>query len=259
VSDEFWAGRYADQSVLVTGGAGGIGTVTTTRLAAEGAAVGIVDINSEAAEALAEKLRAGGHEAYAYPVDVTDPARVAKAFDDFERKTGKIDALVNLVGDYPWIPFDDMTLEQWRQIVAVNLDSTFVACRDVMPRMIKRGYGRISTTSSATVYLGLTEHSAYIAAKIGVTGFTRVLARRGGPHGVTANAVCPGMTDTQHNRDLLGDHWQEAYAGVVATQSVPRTGQPADIAEGIAWVCSKQASFYTGQVLYVGGGDHFSI
>ena len=259
MSDDFWPGRYAEQSVLVTGGAGGIGAVTTARLAAEGAVVGIVDINGEAAETLAIQLRAGGHEVFAYPIDILDPIEVAKAFDDFEQKTGKIDALVNLVGDYPWIPFDDMTLEQWRQIVAVNLDSAWVASHDVMPRMIAKGYGRISTTSSATVYLGLTEHSAYIAAKIGITGLTRVLARRGGPHGVTANVVAPGMTDTQHNRDLLGDHWQEAFAGVVATQSIPRTGLPSDIAEGIAWVCSKQASFYTGQVLYVGGGDHFTI
>jgi NAD(P)-dependent dehydrogenase (short-subunit alcohol dehydrogenase family) len=259
MNDEFWAGRYSDQAALITGGAGGIGFATAERLASEGATVGIVDINAEAAEKATEALRGDGHDAYAYPIDVTVPEQVKSAFDDFEKKTGKIDILVNLAGDYPWIPFDDMTLEQWRSIVAVNLDGAFVTSHDVLPRMIERGYGRISSVSSATVYLGLVDHSAYIAAKIGIVGLTRVLARRGGPHGVTANTITPGMTDTQHNRDLLGERWQEMYAGVVETQSVPRTGQPEDIAEGIAWMCSKQASFYTGQVLYVGGGDRFSM
>jgi NAD(P)-dependent dehydrogenase (short-subunit alcohol dehydrogenase family) len=256
--DEFWPGRYADQTVLITGGAGGIGSVTATRLAAEGATVGIVDIDADASETTVRLLRDTGSDAYAYPIDVTEPGQVKSAFDDFEAQTGKIDVLINLVGDYPWITFDDMTLEEWRRLVAVNLDATFVTCHDVMPRMIRQGYGRITTTSSATVYLGLIEHSAYIAAKMGIVGFTRVLARRGGAHGITANTIMPGMTDTEHNRRVLGDWWEEAYAGVVATQSVPRTGQPEDIAEGIAWVASKQASFYTGQVLFIGGGDRFT-
>jgi NAD(P)-dependent dehydrogenase (short-subunit alcohol dehydrogenase family) len=259
MNDEFWAGRYADQTALITGGAGGIGFATAKRLASEGATVGIVDIRSDATEAAVEALRNDGHEAYAYPSDVTEPDQVKSAFDDFEKRTGQIDVLVNLAGDYPIIPFDEMTLEQWRSAVALNLDATFVTCHDVMPRMIRRGYGRISTVSSATVYLGLTEFSGYIAGKIGVVGLTRVLARRGGPHGITANTITPGVIDTQHNRDVLGEHWQEAYNGVRDTQSVPRTGEPEDIAEGVAWACSKQASFYTGQVLYLGGGDHFSM
>jgi NAD(P)-dependent dehydrogenase (short-subunit alcohol dehydrogenase family) len=258
MNDAFWPGRYADQTVLITGGAGGIGLVTAKRLAAEGATVGIVDVRADATESAVSQLKDAGHDAYPYPIDVTDPGQVATAFDEFEQRAGKIDVLVNLAGDYPWITFDDMTLEQWRTITAVNLDATFVTAHDVMPRMIRQGYGRISTVSSATVYLGLIEHSAYIAAKIGVVGLTRVLARRGGPHGVTANTITPGMTDTQHNRDSLGDHWEEAFAGVVATQSIPRTGQPADIAEGVAWVCSRQASFVTGQVIYIGGGDYFT-
>jgi 2-hydroxycyclohexanecarboxyl-CoA dehydrogenase len=259
MNDEFWPGRYAGQTVLITGGAGGIGVATAKRFASEGAVVGIVDKRADATEEATAALISAGHEAHGYAIDVTEPSKVKSAFDDFEKKTGRIDVLVNLAGDYPIVPFDEMTLEIWRDMVATNLDGTFVACHDVMPRMISRGYGRISTTSSGTVYVGLTDFSAYIAAKIGVVGLTRVLARRGGAHGITANTVTPSVTDTQHNRDILGEHWQQAYAGVVATQTVPRTGEPEDISEGITWVCSKQASFYNGQVLYIGGGDRFSM
>jgi NAD(P)-dependent dehydrogenase (short-subunit alcohol dehydrogenase family) len=256
--DQFWAGRYADQTVLVTGGAGSIGTATATRLAREGATIGVVDIREDATDTLVAALQAAGHEAYGYPIDAADPKEVKKAFDAFEQETGKIDALVNLAGDYPVHPWDDITLEVWRSDIKTNLDTAFVCSHDVMPRMIKNGYGRISTTSSGTVHVGLVEYPAYIAAKIGVIGLARVLARRGGPHGVTANAVMPTATDSWHNRELLGENYAEMYQHVVDTQSVPRVCHPDDIAEGIAWVCSRQASFYTGQLLYIGGGDYFT-
>jgi 3-oxoacyl-[acyl-carrier protein] reductase len=105
----------------------------------------------------------------------------------------------------------------------------------------------------------LVEYPAYIAAKIGVIGLARVLARRGGAHGVTANAVMPTATDSWHNRELLGENYAAMYQNVVDKQSVPRLSHPDDLAEGIAWVCSRQASFYTGQLLYIGGGDYFTM
>jgi len=256
---DVWTGRYSGQSALITGGAGDIGFATAERLAAEGAVVGIVDIRAPEAEAAAARLTEAGYRAYACPADITKPDEVKAAFDAFEARTGRIDVLANLAGSLSWVEFEEMTLERWRKIIAVNLDGTFVTCHDVMPRMIKRGYGRISTVSSGTVYLGLTNQSAYIAAKIGVVGYTRVLARQGGPHGITANTVTPTLTDTQQNIDLLGDRAEEAFAAVVKSQCVGRRGKPEDIAEGVAWVCSKAASFYTGQVLYMGGGDRFSM
>ena len=256
---EAWSGRYSDQNVLVTGGAGGIGFAAAARLAAEGATLGVVDNRAEATADAIKKLIDMGHTAYGYPVDITDPGQVHDAFDEFEAQTGKIDVLVNLAGIYPLIGFEDMTLQKWREIVAVNMDATFVTCHDVMPRMIKRGYGRISTVSSAAVYDGLPDRSAYVASKIGVVGLTRVLARHGGPHGITANAISPGLIDTEHLRELVGDRVDAAFAHITARQSIPRRGQPEDIADGIAWICSKAASFVTGQVIQIGGGEFFSM
>ena len=256
---DVWTGRYSDQNVLVTGGAGGIGFAVAARLAAEGATIGVIDNRPEATKHATESLLELGHTAYGYAVDITEPAQVHDAFDQFEARTGKIDVLVNLAGIYPLVGFDEMTLDKWREIVAVNMDATFVTCHDVMPRMIKRGYGRISTVSSAAVYDGLPDRSAYIASKIGVVGLTRVLARHGGPHGITANAISPGVIETEHLRELVGDKVDEAFAQITARQCIPRRGRADDIADGIAWICSKGASFITGQVIQIGGGEFFSM
>lgn len=257
-SVDFWPRRYAGQSALIVGGTGGIGAAAARRLAAEGASVGIVDLNAGASEKLAQELVGAGHAARSYALDATDPVQVAKAFDDFESRMGKIDVLVNMAGLYTHVDFNDMTLDLWRKYIAINLDATFVATHDVLPRMIARGYGRISTVSSASVALGLTEYAGYIAGKSGVIGFTRVLARIGGAHNVTANTIMPGLIETPTSKAGYGDGWASVAERTAAMQSVPRIGHPDDVADGIAWICSRQARHITGQVLNIDGGLHFT-
>ncbi len=244
--------RYTGRHALITGGARGLGFAAAARLAAEGAAIGLLDKDASAVEAAASRLRDDGRAARAFAADVTSPAEVRRAFDEFEADTGRIDILVNMAGIYPWIEFEDLTLEAWREITAVNLDATFVATHDVLPRMKKHGYGRITTVSSGTSYLGVPEYAAYVAAKAGIIGYTRVLAREGGPHGITANTIMPGLIATEHVLGMREDI-DEVFAEIVAQQFVPRRGQPDDIAAAIAYACSEEAGFLTGQVLNVGG------
>jgi len=254
-----WSGRYDGQSAVVTGAARGIGFAAAARLGAEGASVAVLDIRPEGAEEAAGRLTAEGVDASAHVVDLTDPARVKATFDEIEARNGKIDVLVNFAGIYPWIEFDEMTLEQWRRVISMNLDSTFLACHDVLPRMIARGYGRITTVSSASVHDGLTNLSAYISAKMGVVGLTRVLARQGGPHGITANTIMPGVIATEQVLESLGAEADAVLADATENQCVPRPGQAEDVADAVAWVCSPSASFYTGQVVQIDGGENFGM
>ena len=249
-------GRYQGRSVLVTGGANGLGFACAARMAAEGATVGLIDLKQDAVEDAAQRLRDQGHTAFGYAVDVTDEGAVKAATADFNTQAGSVDVLVTMAGIFPWVEFADMTLDQWRQVVDINLGGTFSAAHAAMPFMKSQGYGRIVTISSGTVMLGIPGQSAYIASKSGIIGFTRVLASEGGPHGVTANCVLPGLIATDHVLAMREDV-DEFFAGTIAAQCVKRRGEPADIADAVSYLGSEGAAFITGQQLAVGGGDRF--
>jgi 2-hydroxycyclohexanecarboxyl-CoA dehydrogenase len=255
---EFWSSRYARQSAIIVGGAGGIGAAAAERLAAEGAMVGIVDRDARAVEALVRALHEKGHDAYGYAIDATDAVKVGDVLDHFEKCAEKIDILVNLAGFFEHVDFADLTLDLWRKYISVNLDVAFVTCHNVLPRMMAKGYGRIATVSSASIALGLPEYAGYIAGKSGVVGFTRVLARAGGAHGVTANTIMPGLIATSRSKEIYGQDWAPTEEATVAMQCIPRIGRPDAVAEGIAFICSRQASHITGQVLNIDGGLHFT-
>jgi NAD(P)-dependent dehydrogenase (short-subunit alcohol dehydrogenase family) len=240
---------------VVTGGASGIGLACAERLARDGAAVAVLDLDGAAAEAAAAKIRAGGATAHAAPVDVADRASIDRAVAGVREQLGPITILVTSAGREGFHPFLSIEAETWDHILAVNLTGTFHCCQAVVPDMLEAGWGRIVTISSSSAQGGQPLMTHYVASKAGVIGFTKALALELGPKGVTVNTIPPGFVDTpmlrkSESRGLLGD-------GVAAHEErtpVRRVGRPEDIAAACAFLVSDEAGYITGQVIGVNGG-----
>jgi pyridoxal 4-dehydrogenase len=224
------------QIAIVTGAARGLGHATAARLEQDGARVAVFDLDGEP------------------PVDVTDEARVREAVSGVLAEHGRVDILVNNVGVYPHRPFEELTFEEWRRVLATNLDSVFLCTHAVFPAMRERRYGRIVNVSSATFLIGFPEMTAYIASKGAIIGFTRSLAHEAGEHGITINAIAPGLIATE---SVVGGEEAELLDIYVREQSIHRNGQPEDIAECVAYLVSPAAGFITGQTVNVDGGHRF--
>jgi pyridoxal 4-dehydrogenase len=224
------------QIAIVTGAARGLGHATAGRLEQDGARVAVFDLDGEP------------------PVDVTDEARVREAVSGVLSEHGRVDILVNNVGVYPHRPFEELTFEEWRRVLATNLDSVFLCTHAVFPAMRERRYGRIVNVSSATFLIGFPEMTAYIASKGAIIGFTRSLAHEAGEHGITINAIAPGLIATE---SVVGGEEAELLDIYVREQSIHRNGQPEDIAECVAYLVSPAAGFITGQTVNVDGGHRF--
>ncbi|MFN2589649.1 MAG: SDR family NAD(P)-dependent oxidoreductase, partial [Actinomycetota bacterium] len=240
---------------LVTGAARGLGLAVARRLCAEGARVLLLDRDGPALEEARESLAAGGGSAGSIEADVAEESSVTPAIGEALDRGERVDILVNNAGIFPHGPFDEATFGEWRRVIATNLDSMFLCTRAVYAPMRRRGYGRIVNVSSATFFIGYPEMTAYIASKGGVIGFTRALASEAGAHGITVNAVTPGLIETEGSReeDPTGDLFEEIVGG----QAVKRRGAPEDIAECVAYLASPAASFITGQTINVDGGHRY--
>jgi len=246
--------RLAGQTALVTGAARGLGYAAARRLAADGARVAILDRDGEALAAAAGALAGQGVAVLPHKVDLTDEEGVRGAVAAVLAAEGRIDVLVNNAGIYPHRPFEELTYAEWRHVLAVNLDSVFLCTHAVFPAMRERRYGRIVNVSSATFFIGYPGLAAYIASKGGIIGFTRALASEAGPHGITVNAVTPGLIATE---GVLGGEEADLFDEIVAEQALGRRGEPEDIAECIAYLASPSAGFITGQTINVDGGHRF--
>jgi 3-oxoacyl-[acyl-carrier protein] reductase len=237
---------------VVTGAARGIGHAAAVRLARDGARVALFDRDGPAADLAATAIVADGVEAEGYQVDVTDEAGVRAAVQKVLDSHGRIDVLVNNAGIYPHTPFEQLTFEEWRRVLSTNLDSVFLVTRAVYPHMRERGYGRIVNISTAAFLIGYPELTPYLASKGGIIGFTRSLAAEAGPHGITVNAITPGMIETEGTEEE--DPEGELFEEIGADQAIKRRGRPEDIAETIAYLASPAAGFITGQTINVDGG-----
>jgi pyridoxal 4-dehydrogenase len=244
----------AGQTALVTGAAQGLGYAAAARLAADGADVALLDRDGERLGAAADALGAQGLAVLPHTVDLTDEEGVRAAVAAVLSTEGRIDVLVNNVGIYPHRPFEELTYAEWRHVLAVNLDSVFLCTHAVYPAMRERGYGRIVNVSSSTFFIGYPGLAAYIASKGGIIGFTRALASEAGPHGITVNAVTPGLVATE---GVLDGEEAGLFDEIVPQQALPRRGEPEDIAECIAYLASPAAGFITGQTINVDGGHRF--
>ncbi|MFJ1456020.1 SDR family oxidoreductase [Nocardia sp. N2S4-5] len=242
--------RYTDQVVLVTGGARGLGAAMAERFAAEGAIVAIGDVNEAAAGELADRLAAEfGRACPAHRVDVTSSADVGEWVDAVVRAHGRIDVLVNNAGIIRDNRIEDIDDADWHAVLDASLTGAFYCTRNVLPHMRSRGYGRIVSFSSMS-WRGNFGQANYVAAKAGIVGLTRTIALETARQGITANAIAPGLIDTP----MLASMNTAARDKLIAKVPQRKTGQPRDIAEAAAYLCSPAAGYVSGVVLDVDGG-----
>jgi len=238
-------GKLDNRVAVVTGGAQGIGKAIVDKLAAEGATVVVADRNGPGADAAAP---AGG---LGLTVDVSSEDDVRSMVDETMAKYGRLDVLVNDAAIVPFTAWDDIDFVEWRRIMAVNLDGLFLACHHAHKPMREAGYGRIVNICSNVVLAGTPNLAHYVASKGGVLAFTRALAREIGKHGITVNAVAPGLTETE---GVMASPHKEAFDFVQMLQCIPRRGVAADIAPSVAFLASEEAGWVTGQLLVADAG-----
>ncbi|WP_067830179.1 3-oxoacyl-ACP reductase FabG [Nocardia inohanensis] len=241
---------------FVTGAARGIGAATAARLAADGFTVVIADLDPAACQETVEKIKADGGKAVAVACNVTDEAQVDAAVDGVVAEFGSIDVLVNNAGVLRDNLLFKMSVEDWDIVMGVHLKGAFLCTRAAQRHMVKQKSGKIVNTSSVSA-LGSRGQANYSAAKMGIQGLTRTLAMELGPFGINVNAVAPGfivteMTDATAARvGATPEQFREEAAKITPLR---RVGEPADIANVVSFLVSDDASFVTGQTIYVDGG-----
>ena len=240
--------RFKGRVATVSGAAQGIGRAIAERLGAEGATVVAVDQDGKGAAAAA---KACGGESFAVTCDVGDPEEVAALHKEIVNKAGKLDVQVNAAAIVPFVKWDDLTFEEWRRIMRVNLDGLYLMCRAGSDLMRKDGYGRIVNICSNSIFAGTPNMAHYVASKGGMMAFTRSLATELGPYKITANCVAPGLTDTE---GVQASPHKEAFGFVEMLQAIKGVGKPNDIVPAVAFLASEEAHWITGQTLVSDAG-----
>ncbi len=244
--------RFQSRVAVVTGGASGIGAATVRRLAAEGAAVAVADVDSDRAKHVADEV-----QGCAVLIDVTDLDSVRDGLDAVERELGPVDVLVNNAGGDTSAFFVDTSPADWDHWLAVNLRGTMACTHAVLPGMQDRRRGVIVNMSSEAGRAGLAAGATYSAAKAGVLGFTKAIAREAARYGVRCNAVAPGPVDTPMLDELARTELGARIRDVmVAGTMLGRCGTAEEVAAAVAFLASDDASFITGHTLSVSGGGY---
>lgn len=236
---------------VVTGASRGIGAATAVALAEAGFAVAVLyRANRVLAETCVQKIRENGGTAHAYAVDVTDSAAVQIVTAQIEKDLGAVSVLVNNAGISEQKLFTDITDSDWEQMLAVHLNGAFYMMRALVPTMVHRKYGRIINIASMWGETGGSCEVHYSAAKAGLIGLTKALAKELAPSGITVNAVSPGAVET----DMMRALGEEVCKSVAEETPVGRLAHPQEIADAICFLASEKSAYITGQVLSVNGG-----
>ena len=249
-------GRLEDRVIIVTGGAHGIGRAYCEGLAREGARVVVADIDGPGAETVAETLSAGGQEALAVQVDVAQAEATERMAQAALARFGRLDGLINNAALFQRpamsrVPFEEIPVEEWDRLMAVNLRGLFLCCRAVVPHMKQQRRGKIVNISSGTVFYGAPLVAHYVTSKAGVIGLTRSLARELGEYNINVNAIAPGLTMSmeEESEARAAQNQQRLQA-----RSIKRTEVPQDLVGTVVFLCSSDSDFMTGQTLVVDGG-----
>jgi 2-hydroxycyclohexanecarboxyl-CoA dehydrogenase len=248
--------KLENKTVIVTGGGGGIGGATCHRFAAEGAKVAVFDMNVEAAERVANEIKAAGGTAQAFKCTITDRAEVDAAVAAAEAALGPIAVLVNNAGWDVFKPFLKTVPAEWDKLIAINLTGALHMHHAVLPGMVERKYGHIVNVASDAARGGSSGEAVYAACKGGLVALSKTLAREHARQGITVNVVCPGPTDTALLVGVAEGARDPAKLIEAFRSAIPlgRLGQPDDLASAIVFFGSDDASFITGQVISVSGG-----
>ena len=248
--------RLEGKKAVVTGGAGGIGRATSLAFATEGASVAVVDLNGEAAQAVADEIRAAGGTAVAIAADVSSEPDIERVVATAQQAFGGIDVVFNNAGIIRRTTAVETTVEEWDRVFGVNVRAIFLMCKHVVPIMAAAGGGSIVNTGSGWGLKGGGQAISYCASKGAVVNMTRALAIDHGPQGIRVNSVNPGDVDTGMLRDearQLGQD-QAGFLAEAAERPLNRMGQPREIAAAVVWLASDDSSYVTGAALVVDGG-----
>jgi 3-oxoacyl-[acyl-carrier protein] reductase len=235
------------KAALVTGASGGIGGAVAKALHRQGATVAISGTNNAKLDAVAAEL---GARVFVMPCDLRDRQAVTKLAEDAEKTLGQTDILVNNAGITHDNLFMRMKDEEWDDVILVNLTSVFVLTRGILRGMMRRRYGRIVNIASISGVLGNPGQPNYAASKAGLVGMTKSLAREVASRGITANAIAPGFIKTPMT-DALTEKQVEGIAAAIPAQTF---GKPEDVAAGVVFFASSEASYVTGETMHINGG-----
>jgi len=241
---------------LVTGGARGIGEAISKALAADGLKVAVADLLMQEAEATAAAIRDAGGKAVAVELDVTSSDSVAAGIASANEAFGPVDVLINNAGWDDLKPFVQTDESFWDRVIEVNFKGALRLTQGVLPGMLERGWGRIINIGSDAGRVGSSLESVYSGAKGGVIAFTKTIARESARKGVTANAVCPGPTDTPFLRETVAKQGDadKVIGAMVSGVPMRRLAQPQEVAAAVRFFASEDAGYVTGQTLSVSGG-----
>ena len=247
-------GSLAGRVVLVTGSSRGIGAEVAVKAAAEGATVAIHYQHSlDGAERTLQRVRDGGSDGAVFDADIADGPQAERLVQRVIEQFGRVDGLVNNAGRTLVGPFLEMEPAQWDEVIGTDLSAAFHTCRAALPSMVERRSGVIVNIASRLGQMGIAETAAYSAAKAGLIGLTRALAREFGPLGIRVNAVAPGVTVTEMTTDLVDS---EEGRRRLRDSALGRCGRADEVAEAVIFLLSDRASLFLGQTLNPNAGGY---